>query len=214
MFGAHGLTTKGPCMYEEITRIPLLMRLPGNDHEGAVNGDLVSHLDLLPTLLSAAGAPVCPILPGRNLLPRIQAGVPLEREAVMIEFNRFEVDHDSIGGLLPIRAWVEGQLKLAVNLLDTDELYDLATDPAELHNRIDDPAYAEARDRMHDALLEHMYTVRDPFRGPPWERRAWRTTHRHNFGWRGLCRPRPDDGFTPAALDYRTGKPAKGIRQN
>jgi uncharacterized sulfatase len=130
----------------------------------------------------------------------------------VIEFNRFEIEHDSWGGFQPIRCLVSGPLKLVINLLHTDELYDLQEDPSELHNLIDDPAYAEARNTLHDRLLEWMYQKRDPFRGPSWERRPWRSERR--LQWRGKFRPRPADGYAPEVRDYNTGLPATGGRDN
>ena len=52
--------------------------------------------------------------------------------------------------------------------MDSDELYDLETDPLEKKNLIDDPALAVARDRLHDWLLAEMDRIRDPFRSFRW----------------------------------------------
>lgn len=42
-----------------------------------------------------------------------------------MEFGRFEVDHDGFGAFQPLRAVFDGRYKLSVNLMSTDELYDL-----------------------------------------------------------------------------------------
>lgn len=94
---------------------------------------------------------------------------------VFMEFGRYETDHDGFGGYQPMRAVFDGRYKLSINLLSTDELYDLKADPDELINCIDDPAYRAIRNQLHDALLNEMYRTRDPFRGYYWERRPWRT---------------------------------------
>ncbi len=206
-FGAHGMGGKGPVMYEETTRVPFIVRPPrgANAQPGRVVDGPVSHLDVLPTMLELAGQPVPPVYHGQSLAGVLAGGdLPAER-AVLMEFTRFSINHDGWGGYQPIRALVRGRFKLVVNLLDSDELYDLQADPHELANRIADPALAAQRDALHDALLAEMDRIRDPFRGPAWERRPWRVDRKQ--GWGGLYRHRPDDGFSPATLAYSTGKP-------
>ena len=87
------------------------------------------------------------------------------RPAVHLEFNRFSRDGNKLGELVPIRAATDGRLKLAINRDDRDELYDLNADPAELVNRIEEPALAARRDALHDAILARMERDGDPFRG-------------------------------------------------
>ena len=75
---------------------------------------------------------------------------------------------------MPIRCVRTGRYKLAVNLLDTDELYDLDEDPGEMKNLIGEPALAHVRDELHDRLLAWQEQRRDPFRGRGWWHRPWR----------------------------------------
>jgi uncharacterized sulfatase len=209
MLGAHRLTGKGPAMYEEITHIPLIVEQLAGLGSGAVNPTLVSHIDLLPTMLELAGLDVPPIMEGRSIVPLLRGEENPEKE-IVIEFNRYEIEHDSWGGFQPVRCIVSDHYKLVINLLHSDELYDLETDPAEVTNLIDDPSCAQVRDGLHDRLLDWMYEKRDPFRSPDWERRAWRDTRR--LQWRGLFRPRPADGYAPVVRDYDTGLPTKGVK--
>lgn len=67
-------------------------------------------------------------------------GVP-----VFVEFERFGVYHHGNGGFYPTRTIVTRDAKLTVNLLDTDELYDLAADPTEEHNLLAADAAPRAR---------------------------------------------------------------------
>ena len=214
MMCAHGLMGKGPVMYQEITWMPLLIEQPpdkraAGTRAGTVNSTTVSHIDLLPTMLELAGLGVPPILEGESIVPQLQGTHDPDRSA-FIEFQRYEIEHDSWGGFQPVRCVVQGPHKLVINLLHTDELYDLDQDPAENINLIDDPDYADLRDRLHDRLLDWMYEKRDPFRGPVWERRPWRDSRR--FQWRGKFRPRPADGYAPAVRDYDTGLPTAGVK--
>lgn len=206
MFGHHRLSSKGPCVYEEIARVPFIVRWPGYVPPGTTTTALASHLDLVPTLLEFFGVTPPPILPGHSLLPILREPTRSVQDHVFMEFNRFEVDHDGFGGVMPIRAVTDGRWKLAVNLLDTDELYDLATDPHELINRLNDPAVAPVRDALHDVLLERMGFTRDPGRGIPWRRRPWRDLG--GSTWGGPTRPRPfDPDFYPPTLLYDTAEP-------
>ena len=209
MLGAHRLKGKGPAMYEEIAHIPLILEQPGGVGAGTANSTLVSHIDLLPTMLELAGLAVPPILEGQRIVPLLQGAEDPEK-SIVIEFHRYEIEHDSWGGFQPIRCIVSDNHKLVINLLHTDELYDLDEDPAEVNNLIEHPAYADVRDTLHDRLLDWMYEKRDPFRGPCWERRPWRDTRR--FQWRGRFRPRPADGYAPEVRDYDTGLPTKGAK--
>jgi uncharacterized sulfatase len=122
---------------------------------------------------------------------------------IFIEFARYEVDHDSWGGFQPIRCAFDGRFKLTINLLSTDELYDLEQDPQEMENLIDSKAHAEFRDRLHGAILDWMARTRDPFRGPVWERRPWQP--KRALRWNGLMRLRPDDGYERGVLYYGSG---------
>ena len=214
IFGGHRLIGKGPALYDEITRVPLIIRPPeghGDIAPGSVVHTPAGHLDILPTMLGLAGLDAPPILEGDDLLPIMRGGERPDRP-VFMEYNRFEVEHDSFGGFFPIRGVYRDGVKLSINLFSTDELYYLKHDPGEMHNLIDDPTYHALRDDLHDLVLERMYAVRDPFRSPYWERRAWRDAGSRTLAWMGKYRPRPDDGYAPPYRDYDTGFPTKGVK--
>lgn len=164
----------------------------------------VSHIDLLPTMMALAGIEQPQILPGENILN-------IEKpRGVMVEFNRYEIEHDSFGGFIPVRCWVTDDWKLVLNLFTSDELYDRRNDPDELHNLIDSPQLADVRCQMHDALLDYMDKIRDPFRTYQWSLRPWRPDAVPR--WMGAFRPRPQDGYSPVVRDYDTGLPTRGVK--
>lgn len=202
MMGAHRLISKGAAMYDDITRIPLIMRPPQGEPQQVDTP--VSHIDLLPTMMALAGIHQPDILPGDNILT-----AEADR-GVMVEFNRYEIEHDSFGGFIPVRCWVTDAYKLVLNLFTTDELYDRRSDPDEMHNQIDSPYYAEQRNQMHDALLDYMDNIRDPFRSYQWACRSWRPDALPR--WMGAFRPRPEDGYSPVVRDYDTGLPTHGVK--
>ena len=216
MMGSHGINSKGATVYQEMANVPLIIRSPRAAEAGASAGSrigaAVSHADVLPTMLDLAGLDVPPALEGGSLAPMLRGepGADDPERSVFVVFQRYELPGDGQGGFTPMRAIIKGTRKLAIHLLDTDELYDLAGDPAELHNRIDDPAYASVRDALHDELIDWMYAVRDPFRSPAWERRPWRDRSGWRLTWQGgWDGPRRGwrDGYAPSRLNYGTGLP-------
>jgi len=72
---------------------------------------------------------------------------------------------------------MDGRYKLSVNLLDTDELYDLEKDPFEMNNLIDSEENAGIRNRLHDSMLTQMERMQDPFRSIQWANRPWRPNY-------------------------------------
>ena len=204
---AHRLDSKGPAMYDETTRIPFLVRWPNRAPRGTTSTCPVSHIDLVPTVLAAAGLDVPPFVQGENILGLFEDPTTETERTVFMEFNRYEVDHDGWGGFQPIRCAFDGRYKLTVNLHYTDELYDLQRDPQELNNLIGKPESAERPDALLRRILAWMNETRDPFRGPIWERRPWYA--KRKLRWGGKTRPRPDDGYEPRVLLYRTGLPVE-----
>jgi len=77
-----------------------------------------------------------PFLEGKSMLSALEDPSARPNEVVFVEFSRYEVDHDSWGGFQPIRCAHDGRFKLAINLLSSDELYDLENDPQEMRNLI------------------------------------------------------------------------------
>lgn len=66
-FADHGGFAHGHTLHAELLQVPLILAGPGVSR-GSVDTMLVSNIDIMPTVLSAAGAEVPEKLPGRNLL--------------------------------------------------------------------------------------------------------------------------------------------------
>ena len=68
-FFDHGGWKHGYTLYEEMLRVPLILRLPGNPGErtGRAIARPADQVDIAPTFLALAGAPVGTDLPGRDL---------------------------------------------------------------------------------------------------------------------------------------------------
>ena len=99
-----------------------------------------------------------------------------------------------------------GRYKLVINLLTSDELYDLQDDPYEVNNLIENTKYEAIRNKLHNALLEEMDRTRDPFRGYYWEDRPWRTDSAEpTWSYTGFTRQKENEEYEPRQLDYTTG---------
>ncbi len=201
---SHGLSSKGPSVFDEIARVPLIFEGPCVP-KNKVYPHVVSHIDLPATVLDHIGVAKPVMFEGESLLPQLaDPGKPTGRPA-HVEFGRYEIDHDGFGGFQPMRAVITDEYKLALHLLDGDEMYDTVRDPYNLRNVIFDEAYAAARDALHDELLDWMNRTRDPFRGYQWQCRPWRKDKRPSWNVDGFTRQRENDPGEYRQLDYSTG---------
>lgn len=124
--GAHGEDTHGVFLYDETIRVPLLVKLPGNQMAGKRVPARVRLLDIAPTILEIAGAPVPPQMQGQSLL-RI-ARNPNTDQAV---YSR--TDYPRWGfGWSPLESWRAG--KYLYVRAPRPELYDLSSDPGATRN--------------------------------------------------------------------------------
>lgn len=70
--------------YEGGIRTPIMFRWP-DKMTSADRPELCSSIDIAPTILAAAGADIPQRLPGLNLLPNLQQGTTIERDAIFGE---------------------------------------------------------------------------------------------------------------------------------
>lgn len=131
-------------------RQPILLSWPGVIRPGNRGEQLASSIDLIPTVLAAAGVALPPHLPGYDLLPSLKSGAPTPRRFVFGEtFAHDVVAIERPEASLVYRWIIDGKWKL---LLTYDgavsaryagtqprderrpQLYDLLSDPHEHHN--------------------------------------------------------------------------------
>ena len=156
--GGHRLADKGPAMYDDIYRIPMLIRWPGIARPGTDCAAMVTLMDLMPTLLDVAGLRVPEHVAGRSIVPLLKGDLPADWPTeVYLQFHGHHFPYPQRG----IRTHTH---KLVINPPDVNELYDLMIDPHELHNVYDDPAYARVRDALMRRLYAHLESSGDNFR--------------------------------------------------
>ena len=154
VLGQHGRVDKRT-MYEDSLRIPLLVRYPPLAKPGLVVSNLVLSLDLAPSVVDLAGAPRLRGIPGRSWKPLLEGKRVRWRESFLYEYN-FEKQFPYTPNVRGIRTtdWKLIRYPHGDGGPDrfTAELYNLASDPLEQHNLIDDPAYARQRRRLEKDL--------------------------------------------------------------
>lgn len=128
--------------YESLVRVPFILWAPGLDVVPGVRKDLVSLVDVMPTLLEMVGASVPPSVQGKSLLDR-QTGTQ-SREAVFTESGRIKA----------VRTERYKYMQLAGT--DVEELYDLENDPEELENLAGLPALSRVVQEHRNRLIEWM----------------------------------------------------------
>lgn len=134
--------------YEGGIRTPILYRWP-EKFRPAERDELASSIDIVPTILAAAGAPIPEGLPGLNLTANLMDSKPIERDAIFGESFAHDIaDIDKPEASLLFRWCIEGKWKLLltydgeVNRYQSThprtekrpQLFDLLEDPAEEQN--------------------------------------------------------------------------------
>jgi arylsulfatase A-like enzyme len=140
--GQHGLMAKGPFHYEDMIRLPWLVRAPGNVAAGETCSAIQSQIDLAPTMLDAVGLEVPGLMQGRSQWPAWCGLAAPPRDHALIE-NRHQ------RSAIHLRSLVTERWKITVYRgHDYGELFDLETDPEERRNLWDDPVAADAKREM------------------------------------------------------------------
>lgn len=160
--GDHWMGEKD-LFHDQSVRVPLIIydpRAEADAARGRVSGDLVEGIDLAPTFLEYFGGEAKPhILEGHSLAPLLHG----ERPSVWRDYAISEYDY----GTRYARVDLGIPEKDARLIMICDKrwkywhaegfrpmLFDLESDPQELVDLGADPAYADVRRRMHEAIFD------------------------------------------------------------
>ena len=160
--GDHWLGEK-ELFHDESLRVPLIVYDPSPEADstrGSVNNDLVEAIDLAPTFLDLYGGVAIPhILDGHSLMDTLNGTRECDpRRYVISEYDyafsepRLALDMRSRDCWL--RMIFDGRYKYVHAENFRPMLFDLETDPQELIDLGAEPAFADTRARLHEALFE------------------------------------------------------------
>ena len=147
--GEHGLAQKG-LLYEEAVHVPLIIR-GGGLPAGATADQLVSNVDLAPTILALGGASPTVPLDGRSLLPLATQKDQADTRAILLEQWYTYTSMSTQGvrhGDWAYFEWREGDRERVADR----ELYDLSKDPFQRTNLARKRPYASVVDELHGRL--------------------------------------------------------------
>jgi arylsulfatase A-like enzyme len=139
-FGEHGWWRHGKTLYNEQLSVPLIIRWPGGIGARQRVAWPSQQIDILPTVIAAAGAEVPADLPGMVLGEATIPGGRRDTPAIQSYLNLEGREIESV---------IQGTRKL-LRYLEYDlpkpsvELFDLDRDPGELKNRAGKPGDAPA----------------------------------------------------------------------
>jgi arylsulfatase A-like enzyme len=185
--GDHGIAMpRAKCtLYDPGLEIAMLLRCPaGGVAGGAVLDELVSSVDLLPTLLELAGISAPANIQGRSFAPALRGEPHTPRSMIFAEktyhsyydpmravrTNRFKyIRNFEPAPAVEIPADIARGAIFAANVaayISTqhvpEELYDLHTDPLEQRNLAGDPDCEETRASLREHLITWMRDTDDP----------------------------------------------------
>jgi uncharacterized sulfatase len=135
-FGQHGLQYKGGFHYEDLIKLPFLVRYPGHVPAGVQSSAIQSLVDLAPTFLSLSGIQVPYAMTGLD-----QSEVWMGTKSAVRDHAVCEFRHEPT--TIHQKTYVNERYKITVYYNQTyGEIFDLQEDPGELNNLWDDPAAA------------------------------------------------------------------------
>lgn len=159
--GDHQLLLKGPLHYQGLIRTPFIWADPNAVGAGGRGSALAGTIDIGRTILDRAGLEAFNGMQGRSLLPAMAATDRTPREAFLVE-DETKLATSGLSSRARLRTVVTNRYRLSVYADETwGELYDFESDPFEMINRWDDPAYAGVRSDLAIALVHEVINAAD-----------------------------------------------------
>ncbi|MFX1388715.1 MAG: sulfatase [Promethearchaeota archaeon] len=173
-------------LYDPGLKTLLLISWPNSTlfQKGKVYDQMISNIDLLPTLLDLIGAKIPKNIEGKSFLPILQEetknfrkkifseksfheyydpirSIRTEEFKFIINFEKFEYLYQ-LGADMQRDELGKYMLELINGPRPNEELYDLKKDPYEKNNLIGDPNYKDIKEKLKEDLFEWMRKTDDP----------------------------------------------------
>lgn len=147
-FGQHGLQYKGGFHYEDLIKLPFIVRYPGKVPAGEISQAMQSLVDLAPTFLSFTDIPIPPQMTGVDQSEVWMGEKEKARDHIICEFR-----HEPT--VIHQKTYVDERYKITVYYNETyGELFDLVNDPEEYNNLWDQEEY---KDLKQELLLKYIW---------------------------------------------------------
>ncbi|MFO7870450.1 MAG: sulfatase-like hydrolase/transferase [Kiritimatiellia bacterium] len=167
--GAHRWNQKW-CMYDEVSRVPFIVKAPGRPAPGRVNKRVVSaSLDIFPTICDYTGIAAPGAIRGQSVRPHV------ENRAVGTE-RKFAASESSFGNWGPLREdkWPKSRMirsdQFKYVAYDTgnfrEQFFDMQNDPHETENLSNNAKYSDILDEHRGYLGKWLEETRDSFDMP------------------------------------------------
>lgn len=140
--GDHDDTWGKFTLWEEATKVPLVVKTAGNHNAGNEVDDIVNLIDVFPTLGALTGVEMPDHLEGDSLLPLIEGSGPAEGDGTSITWMYGSA-------MLRTRDWAYIYYEDG-----SDELYNMVNDPQQHVNLADQPGYSNRVSLLRDILFE------------------------------------------------------------
>jgi arylsulfatase A-like enzyme len=155
--GDHGLYGKATFL-QGSARVPLIVRLPASTalplaHPALEVAEPVMTVDLFPTLLQAAGLEAPGDIDGYSLLPALQLGRGDSERVICGEAGRADGTAFALGENFKYIYYAAGGI---------EHLFDVRSDPQDLHNLAGQAAFAAVQQKLRHELIEYLAKFNRP----------------------------------------------------
>ncbi len=169
LFGAHGRRAKN-IFYEEAVRVPFLVKWKGHLEAGGSRDFVFNTVDIMPSFLSLMGLPVPEKVEGSDRCACILGKADTDEGALMMCTGPTAVFGDGNEW----RAYRTKRYTYAVFKSDGQELlFDNQNDPYQMHNLINDPAYAQTAASLKERMYAKMGEIGDTFEHNSYYEKNW-----------------------------------------